>query len=87
MEIDTGIIKTDYQTFLDMLSKFDEVRVAVPGGESPFEHVFILAQMSDVKHTVEQFKMDVTYSVMYNSKVKPEYTDNLYIHTMKTTLI
>jgi hypothetical protein len=54
--------------------------VAVPGGESPFEHVFLIADMPDVKHIVDQFKMDVTYLVMYNSRVRQEYKDNIYIH-------
>jgi len=87
MEVQTEILKTDYSTFLDLLSKFDEVRVALTGGEAPFEDVFILADITDVKRTVDQFKMNVSYSIMYNSRVSKEYKDVLYIHAMKTTLI
>lgn len=87
MEVDSGILKTDYQTFLDILSKFDEVRVAVAGGDPPFENVFLKAEIQDVIKTVENYKMDVQYSIMYNSRVNPDMSDNLYIHAMKITII
>ena len=78
----------DHKEFLsDILNNFKEVRVGVENGIKPFDYVYFKVAKKEVREIVRTNKSEVTYSIMYNSKVKPEMKDILYLHKVRMTLL
>ncbi len=74
-------------TFLEVLKNYDSVRVAVGGGVAPFEYTYFSVDKKEMQEMVEFTRAAVTYSVMLNSKVRPQFKDVLYIHKFKQTIV
>lgn len=85
------IISTEWETvnheiFLNEIIKpFTQIMVGVGGGKEPFACVYFVVSKQDVIDTVRMNEMEVTYSIMFNSKVQPKLKDVLYIKKLKMT--
>jgi hypothetical protein len=89
--IQTQPTKIVYTEFLKIVKDFKEVRCGVGGGDEPFEFAFLKVEKKEVIDVVRMNQMDVTYSIMYNSRMNEElnqnYHDILYIHELRGTLL
>lgn len=84
--IGTADKKLDHLKFLKLIKKFNHIRVGVGGGKKPFEYIFLKVDKKEVIQSVMMSQMEVTCSIMYNSRVQKNLEDTLYISKMRTTL-
>lgn len=86
------VIKTAKKTvshdeFLNIIKPFKEIRAGIGGGKEPFKCVYLKVTKKEVIGIVEMERMEVTYSIMYNSKVDKKMYDILYVEKMRMTLL
>lgn len=70
-----------------ILPTFTEIRVGVEGGQEPFAHIFFKVNKKEVIDIVKMNKMTVTFSIMFNSRVKENLKDILYIKKLTQNII
>ena len=85
--IQTADKKVAYTEFLNIIKKFKCIMVGVGGGEKPFNYVYFKVSKKDIIRIVRMNMMEVTYSIMYNSKVQKHLDDILYVSKMRMTLL
>lgn len=82
-------IITDFKTvrcgvFLKtILPQFEIVMVGVSGGREPYAHIYFQIDKQEAHNVIDMCQCDVTFSIMYNSKVKSDMIDYLYIKKLK----
>lgn len=77
-----------YKCFLGkILPNYSHVRVGVKHSEPPFENVYFKVSKKEVNEIIRMGQMTVTFSIMYNSRVKKDLKDVLYINKLRQTLI
>ncbi len=80
-------ITVDWRMFLQDIKKYSHIRVGVKHQEPPFENVYFKAIKKEVIDIVRMNQMDVTYSIMWNSRARKDLKDVMYISKLKQTLV
>ena len=86
--IQTGKATVSYIKFLkDIIKPFKEIRVGVKCSNPPFSHIYLKTYKKELIDIIRIDQMRVTFSIMFNSRVKKNTHDILYIHKLKITII
>lgn len=81
--------KVSHTEFLEnILPKYEEVRGAIDAGnEPPFNFIYLKLDKKEVEEYVRLQQAEVTYSIMFNSNVRSNMKDVLYIHKVRMTVL
>lgn len=84
--IQTGWATIDSHRFInEILKGAKEVRVGVAGSKPPFAHVFLKVAKKEVIQIVRMGQYNVTFSIMFSSRVDEKLNDVVYINKLKMT--
>lgn len=85
--IQTNRVTVNYEQFLKLLSRYTHIRVGVRGGAEPFGTFYFAVDKKEIEFTIRANQCEVTYSIMFNSKVLYKEPDVIYIEKLKQTII
>jgi len=86
--IQTGFATVTHDKFLnEILPQFEKIMVGVGGGQEPFAYIYFEVEKQDVIDTIRMNQCKVTFSIMFNSKVREDMQDILYIKKLKQQIV
>ena len=74
--------------FIKVMKKFNHFRIRFKtDNKEPFKYHYFRITKKELKETVISNKMIVSYEICYNSKIKKDCDDILYIMKMRMTIL
>ena len=82
--IQTGLATVNHEKFInEILPRFEKIMIGVRGGKEPLAYIYFEVSKHDVINVIRLNHCKVTFSIMFNSKVKEGLVDILYIKRIK----